>query len=159
LNILLSPSDLIERLNSDEAIEEPKKEDPKVQKQQNKQQDQQADQLNKGKKTNKKNKKRNKNKPQENGLEPKEEKKLFEIRSLFNKNFRQMLEDNKNTKLLKIKPQEFYKRIVSLAKKRYNYDLPAELTELECRKSYKNKVAFLREFCIMIGLKMQSKDY
>ena len=159
LNILLAPSQLIEKLNSDELIEEPKKEEVKQQKHKPQEQNEPSG---KGKNKNKQNKNKKKNKVKNgemNGTSTQDEKKLFEIKFLSNKNFKHMLDDNKNSKLLKLKPKDFYNKITLLAKKRYNYELDPELINLEFRKTYKNKISFLRELCTKLGLKIHSRDY
>lgn len=156
LNILFAPQHIIHKLDEGQDLEEEKVEENKTQKS-NKNENHSE---NKGKKGDKKNKKRNKNKNQNsNGPEKKEEKKLFEISSLHNKNFRHLVEDNKNAKLFKMKPKEFYNKIVKLVKKRYSYDLDPELTNLSCRKSLRNKFAFLRDFCRVVGIKIHSRNY
>lgn len=160
LNIVFAPAHIIKKLDEGEEFEEVKKEDTKAQ-DKNKQADQQTDYTRtKLKKANKKNKRKAKGKATDaNGVEEKEDQKLFEISYLHNKNFRNLLEDNRNAKLFKLKPKEFYAKIVKLVKKRFDYDLDPELTNLECRKTFKNKVAFLRDFCLAIGVKIHAKNY
>ncbi|CAI2365697.1 unnamed protein product [Moneuplotes crassus] len=152
LNILLAPADIIQKLDAGENVdseetnkEETKKEVKEVQETKQK----------KGKNKSKKNKK-NKNHDED---VTKDEPKLFEIKSLYTKNFKSLIDDNKNSKYLSMKPSEFYQKITYLVKKRYGYDLPAKLEDNECRKTYKNKAALLRDLCIKIGLKIHSKNY
>lgn len=89
----------------------------------------------------------------------KEEPKLFEIKSLFTKNFKSLINDDRNSKLLKMKPKEFYSRVVYMAKKRYGYELPEDLLELGCRKTEIEKLALLRDFCLKLGVKIHSRNY
>lgn len=132
MNITFSPAHIIKKLDEGEELEEAKKEDNKAQ-EKGKQADQKADNSRpKLKKANKKNKKNAKGKTTDaNGVEAKEDQKLFEISYLHNKNFRNLLEDNRNAKYFKLKPKEFYSKIVKLVKKRFDYDLDPELTNLQ----------------------------
>jgi protein TIF31 len=152
LNILFAPSHIISKLDEGEDISG---EESKVHSKQSKtEHDAFAKNKQKSKKNNNK-KTKNKGKTEGKG----EEQKLFDIKSLYNKNFKNLVEDNKNSKLLKMKPKELYSRITHLVKKRYNYELPQNMVDLEWRKSYNNKIAFLRDFCLKLGLKVHSKDY
>lgn len=125
LNILLSPAHIIQKLDEGEDLEETQKA-PAAQKN-----TQKADVTDpKAKKPAKKNKKKKTKTASANGVEV-EEKKLFTISALQNRNFRSLVDDSKNSKLLKLKPKEFYTRVVKLVKKKFNYDLDPELVNLQ----------------------------
>lgn len=69
----------------------------------------------------------------------------FKIQSLFNKEFTSLIGD-KTDNHLNLKPSDFWRKIVTLAKKLYDFKLEPDLSNVKCRDSYKNKVAFLRDF-------------
>ena len=125
MNILLAPSHIINKLDNGEIIEEV------VEKlKEEKTKDTHIDQKNKKNKNKNKNNRNNRNKNKNGEAKTKkEEPKLFEIKSLFTKNFKSLIDDNKNSKLLKMTPSKFYTRIVYMAKKRYGYELPPDLVE------------------------------
>ena len=128
LNILLAPSHIIKKLDNGEIIEEvvEKLKEEKIK-------DTHIDQKNKKNKNKNKNNRNNRNNRNKNkngeAKAKKEEPKLFEIKSLFTKNFKSLIDDNKNSKLLKMTPSKFYTRIVYMVKKRYGYELPSDLVE------------------------------
>ena len=158
LNCLFSPESLITKLNNGEVIEEVKsKEETKTEKQTKQNEAQNTNNSKKSKKNKKKNRKHNGEANE--AKEVKQEPKLFEIKNLSTKNFKTLVEDNKNSKYLKMKPDDFYKRIKFMVMKRYGYELPEKFIDLECRKSHKNKIATLRDLCLKIGIKIHSKNY
>jgi tetratricopeptide (TPR) repeat protein len=60
---------------------------------------------------------------------------------------------------LALKPSEIWRKIVTLAKKLYDFKLEPELIKAKSRDGYKNKVALLRDFCLSLGIKITSKNY
>ena len=162
LNILLAPEHLILKLNNGEVLKNEIREVIKTQpKQKPNNQVSNEQQINKSNTKRKgKNKKKNKTEKTENNGEHKIEKQsVYKISSLFNRNFKTLLDDNKNLKCLKLKPKELYSRILRSAKKKYDFDLSSELVGLKWRKSYKFKISFLRDLCLSIGIKIRAKDY
>ena len=161
-NILLAPEHIIQKLNDGEVLTNDSSEEtksapkPKVIEQPS------SEPQNSKQSTKKKNKNKKKSKtPGAGGSDGSKADKqiVYKINSLFNKNFKTLIEDNKNTKLSKLKPKELYSKIVRLVKKKYDYDLAAELVDLKCRKTYKNKIALLRDLWLSIGVKIHAKAY
>lgn len=58
-----------------------------------------------------------------------------------------------------IKPSDIWKRLVEIAKKRYQYDLPESFKEFVPFKYPLTKLATLRDFCLSTGIKLATKHY
>lgn len=163
-NILLSPEHIIRKLDDGQVLPTSDiHEQPKSQPKPKTVEQPVAEPLNSKQNAKKKNKnKKHKHKSAKadgsDGSKP-DRQAVYKISSLVNKNFKTLIDDNKNTKLFKLKPKELYAKVVRLVKKKYDYDLSPELVDLKCRKTYKNKVALLRDLCLSIGVKIHAKTY
>jgi protein TIF31 len=157
LNILLAPESIISKLNEGKLKEEIllDEEQPILQAEEEKAED--APKAGKSKK--------NKKKKKDKGKDAKEEeeaktKKIFELNSLFNREFTNFVhEKEKDESLLNITPNDFYERIKKYVLHRYNHVLPESVVHLKCLSTKRNKIAFLRDFCLMIGVKINCRDY
>lgn len=56
---------------------------------------------------------------------------------------------------LTLKPSEIYAEIREVAKARFGHDLPEDPKKIICLSSPLNKLAFLREICLKVGIQLE----
>ena len=55
---------------------------------------------------------------------------------------------------LTLKQTEIYEEIKTVAKARFNHDLPDDMRKLQCLQTPVTKISLLREICLKIGIQI-----